>query len=316
MTSLTDDAKAVLVLASRLGDRQRPSLPAGAWHKLAAILSDQGLALQDLFSNEISVSEIPGLDRDTSHRIEALIDGAAAVTFEYEELDRKGVSVVTIGDGQYPAALRQRLGSAAPPVFYSVGEAALLSRGGIAIVGSRNVEPQGAELAQDVAREAASRGHAVVSGGARGVDQLAMNAAFRANGQVVGVLADSLLRRIRKPDILRAIDSGSTCLVTQQHPDSGFSPAAAMSRNKLVYALSDLGVVVATDHESGGTWAGAIEAMQRGYGRVAVWRGPGEGAGNAALEERGAMPFGAVDDLWRLLDARPEEPPEQMSMLR
>lgn len=315
MTRLTDDARTVLVLASRLGDRRRPSLPVGAWHRLVDLLDDGGMAPQDLFHPEVDISEVPGVDSETAGRIEVLIAGAAAVAFEFEELHRKGVAAITINDAGYPEALRRRLGRAAPPVLFSVGDPGILAAGGVAVVGSRNVDPAGAAVAKDVATAAVAAGFPVISGGARGIDQIAMNAAFVGGGRVVGVLADSLLKRIQKPDVLGALDSGMTCLVTQQHPAVGFSPAAAMARNKLVYALSDIAVVVASDEKSGGTWAGAVEAVKRDYGRVAVWRGEGEGPGNAALEAGGATPFRTVGELWGLMSQDIDPPPEQLTIL-
>lgn len=309
------DTMTALVLASRLGDRQRPSLPAGAWHKLVAALNDAGISPDDLVGRQQSLADLPSLDTDLVARIDSLIKGSGAVTFEYEELRRKGVRAVAFGGDDYPERLMRFLGHAAPPLLFVVGESSLLGRGGVAIVGSRNVNPEGAEVAKDVARAAVGAGLPVVSGGARGVDQLAMNAAFMGGGGVVGVLADSLLKRIRSADILRALDSGEICLVTQQHPESGFSPAAAMARNKIVYALSDVTVVVATDEDKGGTWAGAVEALKRGYGKVAVWCGAGAGPGNAALEKRGAIPLSSVAELAGLVSGEDVDPPEQLTML-
>jgi len=309
----TVDTMTVLVLASRLGDRSRPSLAPGAWHRLVAQLGDVGMTPDDLLGR--SLPEWPSIDDELALRLEQLIEGSGAVAFEYEELSRKGVGAIGIGDDAYPSRLTRLLGSAAPPVLFSVGEPSLLSRGGVAVVGSRNVEPEGGDVAQAIARQAVALGIPVVSGGARGVDQLAMNAAFNAGGEVVGVLADSLLQRIRKPDILRALDSGNICLITQQHPETGFSAAAAMARNKIVYALSDLTVVIASDEDTGGTWAGAVEALGRGYGKVAVWRGRGEGPGNAALAAKGAAPFDNVTGLGELLASEQDTDPEQLSIL-
>ncbi|HDH26518.1 MAG TPA: DNA-processing protein DprA, partial [Actinobacteria bacterium] len=155
----------------------------------------------------------------------------------------------------------------------------------------------------------------VFSGGARRVDQLAMAAALDAGGSVVGVLADSLERQIRKPDTLVALDGGQICLITQQHPRAGFSVGAAMGRNKLIYALADVTVVVASDRGRGGTWQGAVEALRHGYGNVAVWRGAGEGAGNTELEKSGALPLTAVERLDELASGDDAAPPVQMTML-
>ena len=56
-------------------------------------------------------------------------------------------------------------------------------------------------------------------------------------------------------------------------------------------------MAVAADAGSGGTWSGATEAMKGRYCRVAVWRGPGEGPGNKALEDMGAIRITDVSQL-------------------
>ena len=66
-----------------------------------------------------------------------------------------------------------------------------------------------------------------------------------------------------------------------------------MGRNKLVYALSDVAVVVASAAGSGGTWAGATEALSAGWVNVFVRRTATMTPGNAELLERGALP---IDD--------------------
>ena len=139
-----------------------------------------------------------------------------------------------------------------------------------------------------------------------------MNAAA-GRGHVVGVLADSLQSRIRNAAIRTLIADDRVCLVTPYHPRSGFSVGAAMGRNKYIYGLADITIVVASASGSGGTWAGATEAMTQGYGAVAVYRGPGEGEGNLALEDLGATPVKDVDDVLALLHAGPGSSPSEAS---
>jgi predicted Rossmann fold nucleotide-binding protein DprA/Smf involved in DNA uptake len=310
--TLSNDAKAVLALTTRLGDRNRPSLSVGAWHRLVQVLRDAGLSPASVFDADFGSVPITGVD--TEH-LRTLVGGSVSVFVELDALSSKGIWVATIVDGGYPDRLRA-LGEAAPPCVFGVGNASLLRDGGLAVVGSRDVDPDGAGAAQLIAEAACAWGLALISGGARGVDQLAMNAAFLTGGRVVGVLADSLEYRIRRADVISALDGGNTCLIVQQHPAVGFTPQAAMARNKLVYALADLTVVIAANDGSGGTWAGAEEALRRHYGHVAVWRGPGEGPGNAALEKTGAVGFRSVDELKAILD-QPASPcaPQQLTMI-
>ena len=179
----------------------------------------------------------------------------------------------------------------------------LLNIPGVGVVGSRDVSEAGGEVAKEVAGRAAQRGLPLVSGGARGVDQLAMAAASKAGGSVVGILAESLQRKLKRPDVRRAVHDGNTVLCTPYSPDAPFSAGNAMGRNKLIYAQAALTVVVASDADAGGTWSGATEALKRAYGPVAVWRGPGEGPGNELLQQRGATSVSNLDDIETLFDA-------------
>jgi len=310
----SDDAKAVIALATRLGDPKRPSLSPTRWHRFAGLLVDAGRSPAAVFEPDFDPSDLTGMRDDLARSISELIASAASATVAASELDRIGITTITVADGEYPDCLHRRLGHNAPPVIFAVGNRSLLTGAGVGIVGSRDVTEQGAEVAQSLASAVVSLARTLVSGAARGVDQLAMNAAFSEGGTVVGVLADSLQARIRKPDVLEALEAGSTCLISQQTPSAGFTPASAMSRNKLIYALSDVTVVVASDLESGGTWSGAVEALKGAITRVGVWRGAGEGPGNAALEDLGATALRSADGLAGILAEEPDGEPEQLSL--
>jgi predicted Rossmann fold nucleotide-binding protein DprA/Smf involved in DNA uptake len=101
----------------------------------------------------------------------------------------------------------------------------------------------------------------VISGGARGVDQTAMNAALGAGGKVIGVLAENLLKKSLERTARNAIADKRLLLLSPYHPTARFTVATAMARNKLIYAMADYGVVVQSDYKKGGTWAGAAEEL-------------------------------------------------------
>jgi predicted Rossmann fold nucleotide-binding protein DprA/Smf involved in DNA uptake len=304
--TLSDDTRAVIALTTRLGDRHRPSLSPARWDALSQRLSDAGVTPAHLLSPDHRI------ETADDESLQILLADASAAVLEAEHFAEQGIWVRSVADDDYPASLR-KLGTQTPPVIFGAGESSLLQKGGIGVVGSRDVSEDGAAVAREIAARAANLGLPLISGGARGVDQLAMNAAYGTGGSVVGVIADSLHKRIRSPDIASALEEGHTCLTSIQHPAAGFTPASAMGRNKLIYALSDMTVVVASDQDSGGTWAGATEALRRRYGRVVVWRGRGEGAGNAALERQGATPLTSVADLHSLIKQGPDL--EQLRLL-
>ena len=309
MTS--DDSLATVLLVGRLlSDGVEPLKASDFWRLRESVGGPSRLLGA---GDEQLVSEF-GLGADTARRVVALLDRATAMAFELERLGQAGIAVLTPFDEEYPGRFAERLGPSAPVLLYAAGAVESLGQAGVGVVGSRDVSPEGSEVAGAAAAMAARLGLPLVSGGARGVDQTAMNAAFAAGGTVVGVLAESLTRKLRSPDIRRAIHEGRTVMCTPYNPEAPFSVGNAMGRNKLIYALSDLTLVVAADVDSGGTWSGATEALRRGFGRVAVWRGPGEGPGNVRLEDLGARPVASLDEL----EAAVLEPAERsgVEMLR
>src|SRR5213594_4019382 len=102
-------------------------------------------------------------------------------------------------------------------------------------------------------------------------------------------MADSLERTVRQPDVRQFILEGRLALITPYVPTAGFSVGAAMGRNKLIYGLADYGVVVSSEFQTGGTWAGATEALKAGWRPVFVRTGDGVPQGNRELVKLGAQ---------------------------
>ncbi len=178
----------------------------------------------------------------------------------------KGLWVLCRSDDAYPQRLKRKFQGMAPPILYGAGDAGLLDRGGLAVVGSRNIGAKEEEFTASVARRCAYDGMQVVSGGARGVDEVSMREAMAAGGCVVGVLADGLLRKSLRKDHREAIHDRRLAMISTVHPEAGFNVGAAMGRNKLIYAFADFGLAVKAELKKGGTWAGAEEELKRTNG--------------------------------------------------
>jgi predicted Rossmann fold nucleotide-binding protein DprA/Smf involved in DNA uptake len=74
-------------------------------------------------------------------------------------------------------------------------------------------------------------------------------------------------------------------------PSAGFSVGAAMGRNRLIYCLADYAIVVASDAETGGTWAGATETLKNNWVPVFVFEHEQMPEGNKLLLQKGALAF-------------------------
>ncbi len=303
------DSLATISLVSRLCDKNdkkiQPLKPKEYW-ELCDKLSEGPKELFEQSAEELSKNYYwKKSDHKLPDKIALLLndnDHAKAIDSEIKKLHGKGIKTLTPFDDCYPKRLREQLKDKSPPLLYVAGDLDLLQRPGVGIVGSRDINKDGAERAEEAAERAAQLdGYVLISGGARGVDQIAMDSALEAGGSVVGILADSFLRRLRRPDVRRAIHDGRAAMCTPYNPDAPFNVGMRMGRNKLVYALSLITLVIASEHDKGGTWAGAVEALNNEYGRVVVWRGKGEGVGNQELIAKGAEAISSIDDLETVL---------------
>lgn len=287
-----DSLSTILLVGRNHSEGMRPLRVSEYWRLLQACPRPGVLLGQD----RKGMVRDHGLSDALADRIRGLLDRVRVMAFELEQLEHSGIWTVTYFDDDFPQRLVCRLGPKAPALLHAAGDVGLLDQPGIGVVGSRDVSPEGAEAARGIAEKAVELGCPVVSGGARGVDQLAMNAAMQAGGDIIGVLAGSFMRRLQSPDVRRAIHEERAVMCTPYSPKTPFRVWNAMGRNKIIYALSKITVAVAGEMGKGGTWSGATEALEGGL-RVGVWRGAGEGPGNEALEKRGAVPIRSVDEL-------------------
>ena len=100
---------------------------------------------------------------------------------ELEKLAGTGATIVTYREEAYPERLREIYDP--PPVLWVRGDAGLLSRPSLAVVGTRHPTPYGTGMAEMLARDLAMRGLIILSGMARGVDTAAHKGAIRRSGQ-------------------------------------------------------------------------------------------------------------------------------------
>jgi predicted Rossmann fold nucleotide-binding protein DprA/Smf involved in DNA uptake len=297
MTMLDEPDLAALALTSRLVESAAKPLSSREFWALRRRI--EPIALHGMAAKDIATElAIPA---DEAERVARLFDRVAGLAIAIEKLDHSGIWTITgVGEG-YPKRLHARLHDAAPVVLHGVGDTSLLDKDGVGIVGSRDVSVEASQIACEIAEKAVALGLSVVSGAARGIDSDAMNAAFDAGGQIIGVPADSLERSVTRRGTRQGVVKGRICLITPFTPAAPFSVGNAMGRNKIIYGMSRCTVVVTSDNENGGTWAGAIEALKNRYGRVASWVGTGSSGGNRALVDKGADELNDVDRLEEVL---------------
>lgn len=161
-----------------------------------------------------------------------------------------GARLLTHGEPGYPAALAEV--ADAPPILWVLGNADLLTRPMVGMVGARNASSLGVRMARRLGAGLAEGGFTVVSGLARGIDAAAHEAALEGEGRTVAVMAGGI-DVIYPPEntaLAQAIAENG-CRISEHPP--GLEPQARHFplRNRIVAGLSRAVVVVEAAAKSG-----------------------------------------------------------------
>ena len=168
---------------------------------------------------------------------------------EFDSLKKKGYSLLTFEDGEYPLFLREIFDP--PCVLYCRGRAEALRGPAVALVGTRKPTTYGKAVAERLAEDMASRGIVIVSGLALGIDACAHGGALKG-GRTVGVLGSGLDVMYPRHNRRLADAIAKNGAVVTEFP-LGTEPFAANfpRRNRIIAGLSQAVVVVEAAEQSG-----------------------------------------------------------------
>ena len=137
-------------------------------------------------------------------------------------------------------------------VVWYAGDAALLERPCVAVVGTREASNEGRARARRLGRELAEQGVVVVSGLAKGIDTEALTAAISAGGVVVAVIGTPIDRAYPAENApLQEKIAAEHLLISQFASGSMTFPSSFPVRNRLMAALSDATVIIEASDSSG-----------------------------------------------------------------
>lgn len=233
-----------------------------------------------------ALDALPELAARGGNKRRIRITTKAQAEHELERAAKAGAKPVFTIEPGYPPALAAI--EAPPPMLYVRGDAGLLTRPAVAIVGSRQASAAGHKLTRVFATGLGHAGYVVVSGLARGIDGVAHEATLETG--TVAVVAGGV-DIVYPPDnaaLTQAIaDRGA--IVSDMPP--GFQPRANdfPRRNRIISGIS-LGVVVVEAAKRSGTLVTARLAGEQGREVFAVPGHPLDprAEGTNALLKRGA----------------------------
>ncbi|MBL8246335.1 MAG: DNA-protecting protein DprA [Rhodanobacteraceae bacterium] len=219
-----------------------------AWRALSAAGGDIVLAVRRMAVDALGA---PAVARA---RAEAQLD--------LEWLEANDIALLTRADERYPPLLQGISG--APLLLFVRGDVDALWLPQLAVVGSRQGTAGGLATARDFAATFASRGFAVTSGLAAGIDAAAHQGALDAGGKTIAVLGTGLDRIYPARHIAlarRIVEHGA--LVSEFPPRTPAKRENFPRRNRIISGLS-LGTLVVEASLGSGSLITARVASEQG----------------------------------------------------
>ncbi len=246
-----------------------------------------------------ALDALPALARRGGSGTSPLIYSRAQAEREIEAARKLGISLVAIGEADYPRRLQMI--DDAPPLAAIRGHRGVLALPMVAIVGSRNASAAGIKLTQQITRGLSEAGFATVSGLARGIDAAAHRASL-ATG-TIAVLAGGH-DRIYPAEHLDLLDAILPAGIALTEMPLGWEPRARdfPRRNRLISGLS-LGVVIVEAAKRSGSLITARLALEQGREVFVVPGSPLDprAEGTNSLLKQGATPVTEAADIVSVL---------------
>jgi DNA processing protein len=230
-----------------------------------------------------------------------IFDGKARAAAEQEwaRVAAQGATIITYSCAEYPERLKEIYDP--PPVLWVRGDAALLARPAIAVVGTRHPSPYGSGVAEMLSRDLAARRLLIVSGMARGIDSSAHRGALAARMPTVAVWGtgiDVVYPKENKKLAEEILASGGA--IVSELPMGTFpAPQNFPRRNRILSGLS-VAVLVVEASENSGTRVTARCAAEQNRDLFAV---PGNVTSKGSwtpntLIKQGAKLTATWEDVW------------------
>ena len=213
-------------------------------------------------------------------------------------------AVISMDDPSYPPRLKEIYD---PPLILRVrGSLEVLTKPGIAMVGTRHPTPYGSGMAERLASDLAAQGLVIISGMARGVDTASHRGSISAKGKTVAVFGTGVDVIYPKENtrLAEQIVALGGALISEFPMGTFAAPQNFPIRNRIISGMS-VGVLVVEAAEYSGTRITARCALEQNRDVFAV---PGNVTnknswGPNTLIKQGAKLVATWEDVWEDLPA-------------
>ncbi|MBQ3079291.1 MAG: DNA-processing protein DprA [Clostridia bacterium] len=309
-----DDAFTAMLLTLPLtADREemvRPLSSAEFSYLTERVRASSLHTIGDMIGMDISgIMSRLSLPEAEAYRICMLLSRTMPLSYAMERFYEQSIDILTLMDEEYPKRLTERLAQDAPTAMYICGDTELLNKPMIGIFGISGVKMD-AETEKGVrllVRNAHAEGFGLITSSEPGACRVAEKEAYECGASVVCMLAGDLLKKKNEEMYAEMIAQKRALLTSLVHPEAPYTNVHALSRNRVVYALSQAAFIATTDAKRGESealrkhlcdWLYVFDTPSPTGNRIAISRGA------QPLQHIEKMNFSKYAENWKIACAQ------------
>jgi len=209
-----------------------------------------------LLTNLKSVDEIP--IRGIDDKVSKFADKSRGKTYERIKEDLQicqdnNFKCLSYFDKEYPILLKTL--KKPPKLIFIKGDIKPEDKKAVAIIGTRNPTKYGIKMTKLISQRLVEKGFTIVSGLARGIDTIAIEAALNEGGRAIGVIASGILNLYPKENqhlVKNLIENGA--ILSERFPLKNVTKKALQIRNRITSGLGLGNIFIEGNEHSGTRW--------------------------------------------------------------
>lgn len=173
------------------------------------------------------------------------------------QLEKDEISFIPLNHKDYPDSLR-KIQKIPRWIFIKGNKDLLKSSSNIAVVGSRDPSEEAIKLTKHISNKLSKKNFIIVSGLAKGIDQMAHNSVLENYSQAIGVLGQAIFNykyKKNETQLMKDIIEYNGLIISEYLPDAFPSKQNFLRRNELIVALSKVVIPIELSSINSGTAA-------------------------------------------------------------
>lgn len=293
--SLNLNSLATILFTNDLYAYKEVPVTADEWYEVERILKIHGLhgpaSLFGLSSDEMM--DILNISEFVAYKLTCRIKTLSVFLKLLNDLDAKGIRIITKYDEEYPRCLLKKMKKRAPIYLYVIGELPKDFEG-ISIHGLQEVEKKDRAYTKRLIDKIIEENKWFISNDSKGIDNEAFTYAINHKCKTIAFMCDKDILD-KAHDYRRQVKNGSLVLLSAVDPARRFNITNCLDRNSYVCGLSKYQIIISSKINSGATWFTAMHNMHHNWTKTFVLNN--DYAGNMRLLEMKTIPLYIKDVL-------------------